>query len=187
MSARRADLVQAYTAALETAPLLVLAVAGKQPSRIAYQSVKNLDIVETYWFAKVQHVELVVHRCRDDLADIGALRSDGWIDLPAVEVCEVVTRNARLLGAPIRSMDQVRGEAEKAVERIVANVEMARIQGKLRTVNAEYKAYRQRELAANRKPISYSAHLAQFTLSLVLLAAQNANAAPLARPKSPVE
>jgi hypothetical protein len=46
-------------------------------------------------------------------------------------------------------------------------------------VNASYKAYRKAKLANNEPAISYSAHLANFTRNLVVLAAQNANAAAL--------
>lgn len=181
---KREELAEAYVQALEIRPLVILSVAGGQPSRIAFEPVKNLNILDALYFAKPQHAELVLAHVLADLDAIGALRPQGWIDMPAREVRDTVADVAGYLGASFRSMAQVNRDAEKAIDRILANVEIARIKGELRKVNAEYKNYRQRALAAGEKPIAYSDHLGKFTRSLVLLAAQNANAAGLRRPES---
>lgn len=173
---KRASLIQAYIAALDTSPLLVLAVAGKQPCRIASEPVEKLNIVDTFWFTKPQHAELVLQKCLSDLSAAGARCRGEWIDIPAADVCEALSLAARDLGAAYRSTLEVHQDAGKAVDRIVANVELARLRGQLRAVNAEYKAYRERQIAAGEKPVSYSQHLADFTLSLVVLAAKNTDA-----------
>ena len=181
---KREELVKAYVQALEIRPLVILSVVGGRPTRISSEPVNNLDIVDALYFAKPQHAELVLAHVLGDLDAIGALRPQGWIDMPAREVRDTLANVARYLGAPFRSMAQVTSDAEKAVERIIENVERARIKGELRQVNAKYKTYRQGALAAGEKPISYSDHLGKFTRSLVLLAAQNANAAGLRTPES---
>jgi len=179
MSSKRADLVKAYLNALEIRSIVVLAVDGKRPSRLAFEPDKRLRTVETFWFAKAAHAELVMAHARDDLTAIGALRDQGWVDMGGAELRDTVANIAGYLGAPYSQFSTMVADAEKAVDRILANVEKARFEGRLKSVNADYKAYRQRQLAAGQKAISYSEHLAKFTLSLVLLAAKNANAVGL--------
>lgn len=184
MSSKRAELVKAYLDALEIRPVVVLAVDGKQPSRLAFEPDRRLVTVETFWFAKAAHAELVMSHARDDLAAIGALRDHGWIEMSGAELRDTVANIAGYLGAPYSHFSSVVADAENAVDRILVNVEQARFEGRLKSVNAEYKAYRQRQLAAGQKAIGYGEHLAKFTASLVLLAAKNANAVDLRRPES---
>jgi hypothetical protein len=42
---------------------------------------------------------LVLKHCLDDLAEVGAMGPQGWIDLPASEVRDAIARTARYLGA----------------------------------------------------------------------------------------
>lgn len=177
--AKRPELVKAYLEALEIRPIMVLAVQGHRPSRLASEPVKNLDIFDALYFAKAQHAELVLSHVSDDLASIGTLRPDGWIDMEARELRDTVANVAGYLGARFRSFAEVQRDAEIAVDRILANVEQARFEGRLKSVNADYKVYRQRQLSAGQKAITYTEHVTNFTLSLVILAAKNANAAGL--------
>lgn len=178
------DLVKAYIRALEVKALMVLAVQGHRPCRLASEPVKNLDIFDALYFAKTQYAELVLSHVRDDLASIGALRPEGWIDMEARELRDTIANVAGYLGARFRSFAEVQRDAENAVADILENVERARIKGDLRRVNAEYKAYRQRQLAAGQKAIGYTEHVTNFTLSLVILAAKNANAVGLRKADS---
>jgi hypothetical protein len=169
----RDSLVQAYLAALEIRALMVFAVDGKQPSKISTDQEKNVVLVDALWFAKPQHAELVLSHTLTDLEAIGATRPEGWIDMPGREVRDTLANVAGYLGASFRSANEVSRDAQNAVARITRDVEEARRKGELKQVNAEYKLYRQRQAQRGEKAIPYSAHLANFTRGLVILAAQN--------------
>jgi len=181
----RESLIKAYLDALGLKALMVLAVDGKQPSRIAFSEEKNLVLVDALFFVKAQHAELVLAHASDDLAAIGALRDGGWIDMAGRELRDIIANTAAYLGASFHAFAAVRSLAEKSVDHILVSVEAARVSGGLAKVNAEYKGYRKRQLATGQTAVTYSAHLAAFTRNLVTLAAQNANAAAeLRRPDS---
>jgi hypothetical protein len=173
---RRDDQVKAYIGALEIRPLVILAAVGGRPARIAAHPEKNLEQIDALYFAKPQHAELVLSHVLGDLDAVGVLHPHGWIDLPAREVRDTVANVAAYLGASFRSTAEVQRDAGAAVDRILASVEASRVSGGLTRVNAEYKAYRQRQMSMGQPAASYSKHLANFTRNVVLLAAQSANA-----------
>jgi hypothetical protein len=177
--AKQDDLTQVYINALGVRALVVLAAHGGQPCKVSPENDSNLTFIDAVWFAKSQYAELVLKRCLDDLAEVGAMRPEGWIDLPGGEVRDAIARTARYLGASFSSREEIERNAKIAVDKIVASVEASRVSGGLAQVNAEYKAYRQRQISNGQPAISYSKHLANFTRNLVVLAAQNANSAAL--------
>gem|GEM_PF-5901515 len=75
-----------------------------------------------------------------------------------------------------RRPTEVEAGASTAVAEIIEQVENRRQNGDLAKVNRDYKIYRQAQVARGLKAVPYSTHLATFTRSLVVLAAQNANA-----------
>lgn len=169
-------LVKSYVDALDVHALAVEALPGGRPARITFTPSSKFDLVRTFWFARRAHAELVMFRCRDDYDVVGTLRPDDWIDASAADVVDTIGATARRLGADWQTEEQIAAQASRAVTEILEHVETSRRTGKLAQVNAAYKAYRQRMIAEGARAISYSAHLHAFTVSLVELAARNANA-----------
>lgn len=173
---KREALVEAYLGALEAKALLILTIGAGHPAKISFSPDPSFETFDALWFAKPHHAELVLMRCMDDLATVGAVRPEGWIDMPAREVRDAVVNAAAQLGARWQTTDQIKSSASNEVEKIIAQVDRQRREGGLAQVNAEYKTYRQRQVAAGQKAAPYSAHLMTFTRSLVVLAAANVNA-----------
>jgi hypothetical protein len=173
---KREALVAAYMEALPARAVYVLAGPGGRPARFASDPADETDTAAAIWFAKPGHADLVLMNCRDDFTALGAVDPQGWIDLSARTVRDHVINVAALLGATWRSDVEMRADASNAVAEIIATVEAQRRNGGLAQVNAAYKIYRQRQAARNEKALPYSMHLTAFTRSLVVLAAQNANA-----------
>lgn len=155
-------LVKAYIDALDLAAVLILAAPGGRPAKIGTEPAPDLELFDTFWFAKPQHVELVLAQC-----------PDGLVDRSAAELRDQVINAAAALGASWRTTVEVDADADLAVEQIVENVERERIKGGLRQVNAGYKTYRHCELSAGKKPIGYGDYLVNFTRDIVVLAARN--------------
>jgi len=172
---KRKALVAAYMEALPAKALTIHAGPNGRPSKIGFGFEKKLDLFDALWFAKAAHAELVLMNCRSDFGAIGAARPDNWIDLAACEVRDHIVNIATGLGASWRSGSELQADAARAVDEILASVEAQRRTGGLARVNAEYKFYRQQQTAKGAKAVPYSAHLAAFTRSLVVLAAVNAN------------
>lgn len=169
-------LVRSYLGALDVHALAIEALPGGRPARITFDPSQKFDLIRTFWFARRAHAELVLFRCRDDYDAVGAMRPDDWIDAPASDVVDTIGATAWRLGAEWRSEEQIAAQASRAVTEILDHVETSRRTGKLAAVNAAYKAYRKSMIAEGARAISYSAHLHAFTVSLVELAARNANA-----------
>jgi hypothetical protein len=123
------------------------------------------------------HAELVLMNVRSDFEALGADRPQGWVDMPARAVRDHVVNVAAGLGASWRTATEVRADASHAVAEIIVQVEQQRRAGGLAQVNAQYKIYRQGQVARGEKAAPYSVHLTAFTRSLVVLAAQNARPA----------
>lgn len=173
IGSERTRLVAAYLEALDAKALLIHACPGGQPAKLSFDDDRKLDLTGAFWFSKQQHAELVLMRARGDLEAIGALRPQGWVDLPAREVSDAVVNAAAQLGASWRSAKRVQADAEAEVDRILIHVEEQRKSGGLAQVNTAYKVYRNRQLEAGQKAVPYSAHLFDFKCSLVTLAARN--------------
>jgi hypothetical protein len=129
-------------------------------------------VIAKLWFARPAHAELVGFRCFQDFKAIGAMRSHGWVDLPPAQVTEKIKSVAAMVGARWQTQAQIENDAEQVVADIIMRVKVARLQGGLKEVNAEYKRYRQAQIEKSEPAIPYSAHLANFTRLLVLRAAQ---------------
>lgn len=170
--ASTAPLVKVYTDALCGRAVYVHAGLKGRATRFSFEPDRKLSLIEKFWFARPAHAELVVMRCRQDFAAVGAKRTHGWIDLPPAAVVEVVKDVAAALGARWQTEDQIERDAQKVVAEVIASVEAARQNGGLKEVNAEYKRYRQAQIDKREPAIPYSAHIAQFTRLLVVRAAQ---------------
>lgn len=169
-------LVKAYIGALEIREVTIHAAPDGRPARIGPAPEGNLDLFDMLWFEKPQHIELVLSQCQSDIRATGAERPDGWIDLSAQEVRDLVVNAAAMLGATWKTGAEIEADASNAVAEIVEDVEIRRQSGGLSQVNRDYKIYRQRQLASGQKAIPYSAHLDAFTRSLVVLAAKSSAA-----------
>ena len=170
----RLKLLAAYMEALGNRALMVLAAPTGHPCKLSSAPLPNLDTIAAFWFAKPHHAELVALRAQDDLAAIGAARPEGWIDMQAQELRDTIINLAAHVGASWQTAEQAQAQASIAIDEIIARVEASRTNGGLAQINAQYKVYRQKQLAKGEKAIPYSAHLAAFTRNLVVLAAQAA-------------
>lgn len=162
--AKRDDLLKAYTAALDACTLVILPGPNGM-SGVCLGPAADETPVETLWFAKQQHAELVLAQC-----------PEGWVDITPAALRDEVVNAAATLGARFRTTMEIHIEASKVVAEIIEQVENRRQNGGLAKVNRDYKIYRQAQIARGQKAITYSDHLAAFTRSLVVLAAQNVNA-----------
>lgn len=156
------DLVKVYIDALDACTLLILAGPDGM-SGVCIGPAPAENPLETLWFSKLQHAEMVLAQC-----------PEGWVAIPPAALRDEVVNAAAVLGAPFRTAAEVEIEASKVVAEIIAQVETRRQNGGLAKVNRDYKIYRQTQIARGLKAISYSEHLAACTRSLVVLAAQNA-------------
>jgi hypothetical protein len=130
------------------------------------------SLVAKLWFARPAHAELVALRCGQDFNATGAMRDNGWVNLPPGEVLEKVKNVAALLGAKWQTQGAIERDAEQVVADIVRRVKEARMDGEMKQVNAEYRRYRLAQIEQGEPAIPYSAHIANFTRSLVICAAE---------------
>jgi hypothetical protein len=171
---KRCALVGAYIEALGARALYVHGGPAGEVSQVRLDRNGCLDVFDVLWFSKPQHAELVLLQSLDDFAADGRSRGNGWLVSPPREVRDKIVNVAAMLGAIWQTEAELRTVASNVVEEIIVSVEKSRRDGGLAQVNASYKIYRQRQVARGEKAVPYSAHLAAFTRSLVVLAAQNA-------------
>jgi hypothetical protein len=174
--AKIADFVKAYIGAVGARSVVIRAGPTECCATFSLSDDSNLDILDALWFSKAAHAELVVMNCHDDFLALGAERPDGVIGLSARAVRDHVINVAAGLGASWRTIAEMKADALIAVEEIIEHVEHQRRIGGLAKVNASYKIYRQAQTAKGEKAVPYASHLGAFTMSLVVLAAQNAKA-----------
>jgi hypothetical protein len=155
------DLVKVYVDALDRTCSLAI-VAGPDETAGICPGPAAEAVVETLWFSKPQHAEMVLAQC-----------PEGWAKLSPAALRDEAINAAAALGARFRTAAEILAEASNVVEEIIVQVENRRQNGDLARVNRDYKVYRQTQVARGEKAVSYSAFLASFTRSLVLLAAKN--------------
>jgi hypothetical protein len=80
---------------------------------------------------------------------------------------DLIISTAQDLGARPRSDADVAIEARGAVALVIRKVDGMRQNGGLKQLNAAYKRYRLAQVAKGEPAITYAAHLAVFTRSLV--------------------
>lgn len=158
----RKGLVRAYIGALDACTLVILAGPDGMCGICAGPSD---DPLETFWFPKLQHAEMVLAQC-----------PEGWVDIAPAALRDEAVNAAAALGARFRTTAEVEVEAAKVVAEIIEQVETRRQNGGLAKVNRDYKTYRHAQIACGQKAVPYSTFLSNFTRSLVVLAAKNANA-----------
>jgi hypothetical protein len=159
----RASLIEAYISGLNLTEVAVVG-AGRR-CRISNRPLgvdltPGEPIAHRYYF-KPLHAELV----------LSTIDQDSMSGQPAGVLADAIEKAAAMLGAPIRTLTELRRAAELAVDEITARVMVANQEGELRQVNRRYKAYRQKQLAIGEKAVPYSAYLAAFTAGLVKQAA----------------
>lgn len=161
------DLISAYVDALPIRPVVISAERDGKAARLGIGMVP--EIFDALWFPKPQHAELVAMNCAGDFHALGAVTPEGFIDLAPSVVRDHVVNAAAMLGAIWRTDLEVRHDASFEVEKVIMAIEVSRRTGGLQDVNKAYKAQR----LAGQTKISYAAHLAAFTRSLVMMAAKN--------------
>src|SRR6266404_2772436 len=167
-------LVRVYVEALCGRAIYVHAGLKGRAAHFGYEPFRKKGLIAKLWFARPAHAQLVAFRCCQDFVAIGAMRADGWVDVPPAEVVEKVKMTAAFLGAKWQTQAGIERDAERVVAEVIASVEAARQNGGLKQVNVEYREYRQRQIERREPAIPYSAHIAQFTKLLVLRAAEKA-------------
>ena len=157
MSKSRASLIAAYLAALPGTVVRVVASDDGRRSRIETGSCGASEAVQGRLRFKATHAELV----------LSAIGYDGWCDMPAAELVDLIIRTAIDMGAAYQTEAQLAVAAEAAVGEIVAKVEGMNQAGGLKEINTEYKIYRQRQIAKAEKAMPYAKFLERFTASIV--------------------
>lgn len=167
-----APLVRVYIDALCGRAIYIHDGLKGSVAHFGFEPFREKGLVAKLWFARPAHAELVALRCCKDFQSVGAMRPHGWVDLPPLQVIGSIKVVAAMLGAKWQTQGQIERDAERVVADIVRRVKDAQQDGGLKQVNAEYKKYRQAQIEKSEPAIPYSAHIAEFTRSLVLLAAQ---------------
>jgi hypothetical protein len=152
----RDSLVEAYIEALPLTAVAVVSVAGGG-CRIERAAQCAPGEIARYFF-KPSHVDLVL-----SAAGLGG----DPIDDPPAAVAALIERTAASMGAPFQSAAELQADAEQEVDKIVAKVEAMRQNGALAKVNAQYKAYRQAQIAKAEKATSYGVFFERFVMSIV--------------------
>ena len=154
----RESLIEAYVAALPFAAVAIVAVPGGGCRvETAAPGAPGEAIAQQYYF-KPSHIELVLG---------AASLADGPIDQSPDAVAALIERTAVAMGAPYQTAAELRADAEKEVDKIVAKVEAARQAGGMKQTNRQYKAYRLAQIAKGEKATSYSVFFQRFVTSMV--------------------
>jgi hypothetical protein len=167
-----APLCKVYVDALCGRAIYVHGGLFDRVAHFGFEDIGKKGLVAKLWFARPAHAELVALRCVQDFKAVRAMRPSGWIDMAPSGVVEKIKTTAALLGARWQTQEQIEADAEKVVVEVVAKVEAMRQNGGIQVVNINYKAYRLLQIQKGEPVISYSAHLADFTRSLVIKAAK---------------
>lgn len=117
----------------------------------------RFDEARDVWFAKSSHAQMVREHCD---------RDGGPVDSAAVIAA------ARHLGAPWQTTEQVRASALIVVDVMLSDIENIRQSGGLKKVNADYKAYRQRQIEQRQRAITYTEFFRNFATTLIRIAAE---------------
>jgi hypothetical protein len=151
----RESLIEAYIAAL---PLTAVAVVSVAAGSCRVETGAPGEATDHLYYFKPSHVDLV----------LGAAGLGGDpIDEEPAAVATRIELAARSMGAPFQSAAELQADAEQGVDKIVAKVEAMRQNGGLAKVNAQYKAYRQAQIAKAEKATSFSVFFERFTASIV--------------------
>jgi hypothetical protein len=80
---------------------------------------------------------------------------------------------ADALGVLLVTGDSLRIHAESVVAALEVQVQAMQRSGGMKNINASYREYRLREVAANRKPVGYPTHLHNYKAALLRAAAEH--------------
>ena len=157
----RVSLVEAYISGLQLTEIAIVG-AGKQCRITAGGefATPGEPVAHRYFF-KSSHVDLL-------LATIG---QDGLSGRSAAALAELIVQAAASIGATHQSPAQVRKGAELAVAAITERVRIANQSGGMKSINREYRAYRQQQLARGERATSYAAFIEPFVATMVKRAA----------------
>jgi hypothetical protein len=167
----RVDLIQTYISGLNLTEIAIVG-AGKQ-CRIktttggrfegTFQTgeIAPGEPVAHRYFFKSSHVDLL-------LATIG---QDGLSGRSAAALAASIEQAAASIGAVYRSPAEIHKAAELAVAAITERVRIANQSGGMKSINREYRAYRQQQLAKGEMATSYAAFIEPFVATMVKRAA----------------
>lgn len=150
----RESLIEAYISAL---PLVAVAIVSSTDGKQCRIETGGACARAPSFYFKATHLDLV----------LATIDLDGWTELAPADVSALIERTAANLGAPFQTPDALRKAAEAAVTEIIDRVEAMRQNGGLAKVNAQYKAYRQVQIARAERATSYSEFLQRWTASIV--------------------
>ncbi len=150
-----AKLIDTCLAELPRAVVNVVTDADGNGARVETGDVVAGAIVHARLHFNASHADLVLSAC-----DLEA-------DMSPSALLEVITSTATRLGATWHTDEEARAVAAEAVKAIVDKVEAARQAGGLKKVNADYKAYRQQQVAKAERAIPYSACLRRYATRMV--------------------
>jgi hypothetical protein len=153
----RTGLVETYIAALPGIVVSIVSSADGTQSRFETGAVDAAAVVHVRLYFKASHAELVLSACG----------ISGWTDMPPASLLQLIASTAEDLGARPQSDHDVAAAAKEAIAVVVAKVEAMNQNGGLKQINTAYKRYRLAQVAKGEKAVSYAAHLAKFTQSLV--------------------
>jgi hypothetical protein len=155
----RASLIEAYIAALPLTAVAIVSSADGRRCRIIHTEGEPApgETIERRLYFKPSHAELV----------LSAIKVEGWTDQPSAAVVALIERTAANLGAPFRTSGELQEGAAEAVAEVVERVDAMRQNGALKQVNAQYKRYRQQQMAKAEKATTYAVFLQRWTASIV--------------------
>jgi hypothetical protein len=149
-------LVEAYISGLALTEVAIVGAGKRCRIETGGELAPGETIAHRYFF-KPSHAELV-------LATIG---QDGLSGKTAAALVDAIVRTAATLGASYVTLGELRKAAEVQVDEITARLRCANQAGGLKQVNAQYKAYRQAQIAKAEKAVPYSKFIEPFIMSTV--------------------
>jgi hypothetical protein len=149
-------LVETYIAGLALTEVAIVG-AGKRCRIHTGGEIAPGEPVAHRYFFKPSHADLL-------LATIG---QEDCTDQPAAALAELIEQGAAKLGARFQTASALRKAAEAAVAEITERVQLANQRGKMKLINAQYKRYRQEQIAKGEKAIAYQKFIEPYIMSAV--------------------
>lgn len=151
----RASLVETYIAALNLTAVAIVSDGWR--CRIHTGELAPSETIKHRFYFKPSHAELV----------LATIDLDGLSGKPPAALATLIERAAANLGAPFQTADELQAEAEQQVAEITARVKGMNQSGGLKQVNAQYKRYRQAQIAKAEKAVPYAKFIERFTATIV--------------------
>jgi hypothetical protein len=154
----RASLVDVYISALQLTAVAIVASADGRRCRIETDGeIAPGEKIKRQFFFRPTHADLLLL----------TIALDGWTDQQPAAVAALIERTAATLGAPFQTLTELQAEAEQEVDKIIAKVAASNQAGGMKQINAQYKRYRQAQVAKAEKAVPYTKFIERFTASIV--------------------